>query len=146
MRSCVQIFDLYGIYTGCTWVVLGMMISPPRDLMSCLPLAIPFVVSHQSLVVIAVENIRSFTEGSVITVEKEERGGGNTPSGGGWRWLSVCGMWCSSASPAASCPSCDGHSKLGELLVEDVWVTVLKPKLKSMNRMAYVPGWSMCRM
>lgn len=76
MRSCVQIFDLYGIYTGCTWVVLGMMISPPRDLMSCLPLAIPFVVSHQSLVVIAVENIRSFTEGSVITVEKEERGGG----------------------------------------------------------------------
>lgn len=74
MRSCVQIFDLYGIYTGCTWVVLEMMISPPRDLMSCLPLAIPFVVSHQSPVVIVVENIRSFTEGSVITVEKEERG------------------------------------------------------------------------
>lgn len=46
--------------------------------MSCLPLAIPFVVSHQSLVVIAVANIRSFTEGSVITVEKEERGEKNT--------------------------------------------------------------------
>lgn len=74
MRSCVQLFDLYGIYTSCTWVVLGMMISPPRDLMSSLPLAIPFVVSHQSLVVIAVVNIRSFTEGSVITVKKEERG------------------------------------------------------------------------